>query len=137
MIKIKYVEKSASFPLFTSVSAGFPSPASDYEDKKISLDDYCIQNRAATFFITVAGDSMDGAGIFDGDLVVVDRSLRAKTGDVIVALVDSEFLIKILRRQGKLVYLAPANPEYPPLIIEENTRFEVWGVVTNVIRRLK
>ena len=137
MKSIQYAHKPATFPLFESVAAGFPSPAADYEDKKISLDEYCIHNTAATYFMRVQGDSMRGLGIYDSDLVVVDRSLKAKTGDVVVAVLNDEFTIKTLWIQGRNITLAPANTDFPPIHVEENTRFEIWGVVTNVIHRLR
>lgn len=137
MRKLNYVDKPTSFPLFGSVSAGFPSPAADYAESPLSLDEYCIRNRAATFLLTVEGDSMNGAGIFDGDVVVIDRSVKPQFGDIVVARVENEFLIKHLRKQGTLIFLSPANPAYPPIILEENMSVEVWGPVVSVIRRLK
>lgn len=121
------------FPFFESVSAGFPSPAADYMDTKLDLNELCVQNPSATFFIRVSGDSMQGAGIHDGDILIVDKSLDAKPRDVIVAVVDGEFLVKRLCRQGNMVFLAAENFHYPPILIEENTNFQVWGVVTKVI----
>ena len=120
-------------PFFESVSAGFPSPAADHIDKKLDLNELCIRNPSATFFIRVAGDSMQGAGIHDGDILIVDKSLNPKTRDVIIAVVDGEFLVKRLCRQGNMVFLAAENFHYPPILIEENTSFQVWGVVTKVI----
>ena len=130
------VLKQSAFPLFESVSAGFPSPAADYADKKLDLNDLCIRNPSATFFIRVAGDSMQGAGIYDGDILIVDKSLTAKTRDVIVAVIDGEFLVKRLCRQGNRVFLAAENFHYSPILIEENTDFQVWGVVTKVIHNI-
>ncbi len=123
-------------PFFESVSAGFPSPAADYMDKKLDLNELCIKNPSATFFIRVEGDSMQGVGIFNGDILIVDRSLNAKPRDIIVAVVDGEFLVKRLCRQGKTVFLAAENFGYPPILIEENTNFQVWGVVTKVIHNV-
>lgn len=123
-------------PFFESVSAGFPSPAADYMDKKLDLNELCIQNPSSTFFIRVEGDSMQGAGIFNGDILIVDRSLNAKPRDIIVAVVDGDFLVKRLCRQGKTVFLAAENFGYPPILIEENTHFQVWGVVTKVIHNV-
>ena len=137
MRTVQFAEQPDGWPLFESVAAGFPSPASDFEEKQISLDQYCIQNPSATFFVKVDGDSMTGAGIFPGDIVVVDRSLRARIGDIVVAWVIDGYVVKRLERQGKLIYLASANLQYPPIIIEEGTQFEVWGVVTSVVHRLR
>jgi DNA polymerase V len=123
-------------PFFESVSAGFPSPAADYMDKKFDLNELCIQNPSATFFLRVSGDSMQGAGIFDNDILIVDRSRRAKHRDIIVAVLDAEFLVKRLIRQGQSIFLVAENLAYAPILIAENTQFEVWGVVTKVIHNV-
>jgi len=136
MAKLTRVEKSASFLLFEKVAAGFPSPAADYEGKRISLDELCIKNWSATYFMVVEGDSMKGAGIFDGDLVVIDRSRKAKIGDVIVTFLNGGYTVKYLRKYEGLVYLSPANPDYPPIPIQDLDNFEIWGVVTRVVHAL-
>lgn len=124
-------------PLFDArISAGFPSPATDYQQSSLDLNRYLIKNPAATFFVKVSGDSMIGAGIHDGDLLIVDRSLTAKNGNVIIALVDGELNVKRLRiRRGK-VSLEPENDQFPTKNITDDTDFQVWGVVTNVIHSL-
>ena len=127
----------SSLPIFESVSAGFPSPAEDYLDKKLDLVEYCIKNPAATFFIRVEGDSMKGVGIFDGDIIIVDKSLPAKPLDIIVAVINGEFLVKRLRKQGKQVFLCAENLDYPPLLIEDENDFHVWGIVTMVIHQFR
>jgi DNA polymerase V len=124
-------------PFFESVSAGFPSPAADYMDKKLDLNELCIVNAAATFFIRVVGDSMQNAGIFDNDILIVDRSLTAKHRDIVVAVVESDFVVKRFCRQGKFVVLVAENPIYAPLIIEPDSDFQIWGVVTKVIHLVK
>ncbi len=123
-------------PLFESVTAGFPSPAEDYMDTKLDLNKYCIRNPASTYFVRVEGESMRNAGIFDNDILIVDRSLSAKHNDVIVATVDGEFLVKRFCKQGKTCFLAAENIGYPPIIIDDTTDFGMWGVVTSVIHRL-
>jgi len=126
-----------ALPLFTCpVSAGFPSPAEDYVEGKLDLNQYLIKHPVATFFIRVTGDSMIGSGIHSGDLLIVDRSLEAKNNKVIIAVVDGELLVKRLRIQKKQIMLVADNPEYPTLVIQEEMNFEVWGVVTNVIHPL-
>ncbi len=124
-------------PLFKSgVSAGFPSPAADYEDGKLDLNRHLIKNTAATFFVRVNGDSMIGAGIHTGDLLVVDRSLEPKDKNVVIAVVDGELTVKRIRlRKGKIT-LQPENENYPARQITECVEFEVWGVVTNAIHSL-
>ena len=125
-------------PLFLErVSAGFPSPAADYIEKTLDLNELCIQHPAATFFVRVDGESMIGAGIFPGDVLVVDRSLRAQHGDIIIASLESEMTVKELHLNPPPVYLLPRNPAYQPILIEEGMVLEVFGVVTNVVRSLK
>lgn len=125
-------------PLFLErVSAGFPSPAEDYVEKTLDLNELCIQHPTATFFVRVDGESMIGAGIFPGDVLVVDRSLRAQHGDIIIASLESEMTVKELHLTPPPVYLLPRNPAYQPILIEDGMVLEVFGVVTNVVRSLK
>jgi len=127
-----------NIPLFLErVSAGFPSPAEDYIEKTLDLNELCVQHPAATFFVRVEGESMIGAGIFPGDVLVVDRSLRAQHGDIIIASLESEMTVKELHLNPPPVYLLPRNPAYQPILIEEGMELEVFGVVTNVVRSLK
>ena len=123
-----------SLDLYSSpVSAGFPSPAEDYIEGKLDLNQHLIRHPLATFFVRVSGDSMVGAGIHSGDLLIVDRSLEAREGTVIIAVVNGELLVKRLRFNGSQPCLVAENPEYPELEITEAMDFQVWGVVTNVI----
>ena len=124
-------------PLFlASVSAGFPSPAEDYIEGRLDLNRHLIKHPAATFFVRVAGDSMIGAGIHPGDILVVDRALEPQDSNVVIAVVDGELTVKrISQRHGKL-FLVPDNQAYEPLEILEAMEFEVWGVVTSVIHNL-
>lgn len=124
-------------PLFlASVSAGFPSPAEDYIEGRLDLNRHLIKHPAATFFVRVAGDSMIGAGIHPGDILVVDRALEPQDSNVVIAVIDGELTVKrISQRHGKL-FLVPDNQAYEPLEIVEAMEFEVWGVVTSVIHNL-
>jgi DNA polymerase V len=124
-------------PLFlASVSAGFPSPAEDYIEGRLDLNRHLIKHPAATFFVRVAGDSMIGAGIHPGDILVVDRALEPQDSNVVIAVIDGELTVKrISQRRGKL-FLVPDNQAYEPLEILEEMEFEVWGVVTSVIHNL-
>lgn len=124
-------------PLFlASVSAGFPSPAEDYIEGRLDLNRHLIKHPAATFFVRVAGDSMIGAGIHPGDILVVDRALEPQDSNVVIAVLDGELTVKrISQRHGKL-FLLPDNQAYAPLEILEEMEFEVWGVVTSVIHNL-
>jgi DNA polymerase V len=129
-------------PLFaTRLRAGFPSPADDYLEKKIDLNKYLVEHTAATFLVRIDGDSMTGAGIFPGDIAIVDRSLvatdiKAMHGRIVLAVLDGEFTIKRLCVKGKAVTLVPENDNYQPIAIKEGSAFEVWGVVKHSIRHL-
>lgn len=125
-------------PLFDArIKAGFPSPAESYTERSLDLNRLAVRNPAATYFLRVSGDSMEGAGILDGDLVVVDRSLHAMPGDVVIAEFGGEFTIKHLQyRRGRPV-LVPANPRYPELVCPEGQELVIAGVVRGVFRELR
>ncbi|MEZ4987542.1 MAG: translesion error-prone DNA polymerase V autoproteolytic subunit [Saprospiraceae bacterium] len=118
------------------ISAGFPSPALDFIDLGIDLNEHLIDHPSATFYGRVQGDSMSGAGIHDGDLLVIDKSLQASDGRIAVCFLDGEFTLKRIRvdRAGS-VWLMPENDRYPPIRIEEHQHFQVWGIVTYVIKK--
>ncbi|MHC4655703.1 MAG: LexA family protein [Planctomycetota bacterium] len=118
------------------VPAGFPSPAADYEEDKLDLNEHLIRHPAATFFVRAIGDSMVGAGIHCGDLLVVDRSLEARDRSVVIAAVNGELTVKRIRIRKKKITLEPENESYRVQEINENMEFEVWGVVTSVIHEL-
>ena len=121
-------------PLFTSgVSAGFPSPAEDHIDRKLDLNELLIQHPVATFFVRVAGESMKDAVINHGDILVVDRSLEAVSGKIVIAIVNGELTVKRFIQNNASCQLVAANHDYPPVEITEDTDFSVWGVVTSVI----
>ena len=123
-------------PLFTcGVSAGFPSPADDHIDRKLDLNELLIQHPVATFFVRVAGDSMKEAGINHGDILVVDRSLEAVSGKIVIAIVNGELTVKRFVQSRTSCRLVAANPDYPPVEITDETDFSVWGVVTSVIHQ--
>jgi DNA polymerase V len=131
-------EKRVSYhlPYFLSpVSAGFPSPADDYIESKLDLNDLLIPHPSSTFFTRVKGDSMVNAGIFNGDILVVDRSEQPGDGSVIIAVVDGEITVKRLKKEKGKVWLVPENPDYQSIEIKEETQFEIWGVVAAVIHR--
>ena len=124
-------------PLFESrVPARFPSPAADYEEGRLDLNRYLIRHPAATFFVRAIGDSMIGAGIHCGDLLIVDRSLEPKDKSVVIAAIDGELTVKRIRIEKKKVTLEPENESYSVRQITEDADFQVWGVVTNVIHAL-
>lgn len=119
------------------VKAGFPSPAADYAEQSLDFNDLLVHRRASTFCLRVSGDSMEGAGILPGDLVVVDRSLQANHRDVVVAAVDGEFTLKRLMLEEEKVVLHPENPWYPDIELDRRNELEIFGVVTAVVRQLK
>tara|TARA_E500000178_G_scaffold346596_1_gene398462 strand:+ start:457 stop:900 length:444 start_codon:yes stop_codon:yes gene_type:complete len=118
------------------VAAGFPSPADDYVEVGIDLNDQLIRHPTSTFFLRVSGDSMTGAGIHDGDLLVVDRSLDPRPGRVVVAVLDGGFTLKRLARHRGRLRLEAANPDYPPLELEGCGDMQIWGVAIHVIHPL-
>ena len=125
-------------PLFLSrVPAGFPSPADDYIEGALDLNEHLIAHREATFFMRVQGHSMIGAGIHDGDLLVVDRSLEAGHGDIVVAVIDCELTIKRLSKRGGRVRLLAEHPGFAPIEFRDGQELTVWGVVTSIVRRIR
>ncbi len=123
-------------PLYLGgVSAGFPSPAEDYTERKLDLNELLIKNQAATFFVRVDGDSMIGAGIHHDDILVVDRSLQAANGDIVIAILDGELTVKRLVKNSRSGRLVAENPDYPSIDITEENGCEIWGVVTSVVHQ--
>ena len=116
------------------VPAGFPSPAQDEIEGRIDLNHHLIHHPAATFFVRVAGDSMTGAGIQDGDLLIVDRAAEVTSGCIVVARLHDEFTLERVRKDGSRVFLLPENDRYPPIEVTEGSDFEVWGRVTGSVR---
>ncbi|WP_321966970.1 LexA family protein [Burkholderia cepacia] len=119
------------------VPAGFPSPAQDHAVKRIDLNEALIRHPLATFFVTVRGPSMRDAGIDDGDRLLVDRAVRPRHGDVVVAIVDGELTVKRLYQRGGVVKLVAANPTYPEIRLREGQEVEVWGVAMHCIKALR
>jgi DNA polymerase V len=130
-------EREHALPLYASgVSAGFPSPADDYLEGVLDLNAHLVREPSATFFVRARGDSMIGAGIHDGDLLVVDRSAEASHGKVVIVSVNGELTVKRLERKKGKSWLLPENPNYPPIALNEEDENHLWGVVTNVIHSL-
>lgn len=124
-------------PLFTEqVAAGFPSPADDYLEGNLDLNKFLVKHPVATFFVRVSGDSMIGAGIHSGDILIVDRALEATDKKVVIAVVDGELTVKRLVRKNGSLYLMPENDSYSPIGIKGETDIEIWGVVTCVLHGL-
>jgi DNA polymerase V len=130
--------KRLRLPLFLSrISAGFPSPADDYVEGTLSLDGHFVQRPEATFFLRVRGDSMVGAGIHDGDLLIVDKSLEPRHGSIVIAEVHGELTVKKLHRKNGEIALLAENPAYRPIPINEESQLVIWGVVTEVVHTLR
>ena len=121
-------------PFFSSrIPAGFPSPAQDHLEAQLSLDELLNIRAPHTYLVRASGDSMTGAGIHDGDLLVVDRSLEPRNGKVVVAVINDELTVKRLERSAGRIRLLPENPDFKPIEVPEGASFFIWGVVTNVI----
>jgi DNA polymerase V len=118
------------------ISAGFPSPADDFKQQRISLDKELIKNKEATFFARVSGQSMVGAGLDDNDLLVVDKSLEPEHNKIAVCFIDGEFTVKRLKVEADGIWLQPENPDYEPIKITEENNFVIWGIVTSVIKKV-
>lgn len=119
------------------IRAGFPSPAQDYLESGIDLNKELVKNPSSTFFGRVSGDSMDGAGIEDGDLIVIDKSISASEGDIAVCFVDGEFTLKRIHIENDFVWLVPENPKYRRIKVTPDQNFMVWGVVTYSIKDVR
>ena len=120
----------------SAVCVGFPSPAANYVEEPLDLNEYLVKHPSATFFVRVSGDAMVEAGIHSGDILIVDRSLKSANNKVVVAVVNGQFMVRRMRTiQGKL-RLAPENDNYRPIDVNEGTDVEIWGVATTVIHPL-
>lgn len=125
-------------PVFLSgVQAGFPSPADDYIENQLNINELVVQHPAATFFVKVEGESMKDANIHSGDILVVDRSLEGSNGKIVVAIINGEFTVKRLSKSASGTFLVPENPKYSSIKIGPDTDFQIWGVVTYVIHKTR
>ena len=121
--------------LLNRIPAGFPSPADEYAETALDLNTYLIRNKTATFFFRVIGDSMTGANIHDGDLLVVDRSIEPKHGHIVLAVINNEYTVKRLYSLNGVIELHAENPAYAPIRFQEHDELQVWGVVTGAVSR--
>jgi DNA polymerase V len=127
----------SKIPMFTeSVAAGFPSPATDYCESRLDLNDLCVKHPAATYFVRAQGDSMIDAGIFPGDVLVVDRSITARHGDIVIVALNGELTVKRLETKPTK-RLVPMNNKYAPIEIPEDTDIEIFGVATTAVHSLR
>lgn len=118
-----------------TTQCGFPSPAEDHARKRIDLNDILIHQADATFYMRVRGESMRDAGISDGDHVIVDRSLTPRHGDIVIAVIDTEFTVKTLLKQRGTIRLASANPTFPDIVLRDGQELVIWGVVTWTLKQ--
>ncbi len=131
-------EQVLPLPLFGNrVKAGFPSPAEDYIEDRLDLNEHLIQHPGATFFVRVSGESMIEAGIQDGDTLVVDKSLDARDNDIVIAALDGEFTVKRLVYRDSHPWLIPCNPEYSEIKLTDDIDTVIWGVVTSVVHKFR
>ena len=135
-LKPKKVNSTGQWLVEQGISAGFPSPADDFKEIRISLDKELVRNKDATFYARVSGESMIGAGLDDGDLLVIDRSLSPENGKIAVCLVDGEFTVKRIKKEKNKLYLMPENKKYKPIELKEENELIIWGVVEYVIKKL-
>ena len=127
----------SAVPLFASpVSAGFPSPAEDFVDLSLDLNTYLVKHPAATFYVRVKGASMQGAGINEGDILIVDRALEPRDGCIVIGVINGEFIVKRIRTIDGELFLVPENPSFKPLKITDEHDFQVWGLVSYVIHKV-
>ena len=135
MLRFVDTPSNLELPLFSAkVPAGFPSPADDHIEGKLDLNEHLVRRPAATFFVRASGESMRGAGIFDGDLLIIDRGVSPQPDDIVIAILQGELTVKRLKKVVGKWHLAAENSAYPTLPIGEGD-CEVWGVVTHSIRR--
>ena len=134
--KPKRGDKLGQWLLENSISAGFPSPADDFKELRISLDNELVRNKESTFYARVSGDSMENAGLSDGDLIIIDRALDPLKNKIAVCFLDGEFTVKrIIEKESKL-YLKPENKDYSEIEIKDDNQLIIWGIVTYVIKKL-
>jgi DNA polymerase V len=129
---IENTKEVSYFP--SGIKAGFPSPAADFDESKISLDLVLVKNHEATFYAKASGNSMTGAGIDDGDIMIIDRSLEPQNNKIAVCCIDGEFTVKRITIKKEGIYLMPENESFKPLKITEENELIIWGIVTYVIK---
>ena len=129
-------QKKSLYLAQEKISAGFPSPADDFKELRISIDQEVVRNEDATFYARVSGESMQGAGLDDGDLLVIDRSMEPKNGKIAVCCIDGEFTVKRLKVVEDGVFLIPENPKYQPIKVTEENELIIWGIVTYVVKKV-
>ncbi len=135
-LKPKHENSLGQWLVKEGISAGFPSPADDFREVRISLDKELVKNSESTFYARVNGSSMEGAGISDGDLLVIDKSLAAENNKIAVCFIDGEFTVKRIIKKNNKLYLKPENKNYKTIEINQENNLIIWGIVTYVVKRL-
>ena len=135
-LKPKEGNSTGQWLIEQGISAGFPSPADDFKEIRISLDNELVKNPEATFYARVSGDSMIGAGLEDGDLLVIDRSLNPENGKIGICMIDGEFTVKRIKKTGGKLYLLAENKKYKTIEIRKENELIIWGIVAYVIKKL-
>lgn len=134
---IPNTESNLEMPYISSgIKAGFPSPAADFDGSRISIDQIVVKNATATFYAKANGNSMTGAGIDDGDILVIDKSIEPQDGKIAVCFIDGEFTVKRIKVQENSLLLLPENKLFEPIEITEENNFIIWGIVTFVVKKL-
>lgn len=136
LFKPEILKNSGAAFFDTGISAGFPSPVDDFSEHRLSLDHTLVKNKETTFFARVSGQSMIGAGLNDNDLLVIDRSLEPTHNKIAVCFLDGEFTVKRLKVNAEGIWLQPENTDYPIIKITNQNDFVIWGIVTNVIKKV-
>lgn len=130
-------DKNLEMPfILGGIKAGFPSPAADFDETRISIDQIVVKHKEATFYAKANGNSMIGAGIDDGDILVIDRSLEPRDGKIAVCFIDGEFTVKRIKVESDCVYLMAENSKYQPIKVTEENELIIWGIVTYVVKSL-
>ncbi len=130
--------KETLLPLFSAkISAGFPSPAEDFIEQRLDLNKYLIKNPSSTFLVKVNGESMKNAGILNGDILIVDRSINPTDKTIILCVLNGEFTVKRISKRGEKLFLIPENDQFKPIEIVDGMDFRVWGVVVFAIHKMK
>lgn len=150
-MKVIDLKKAGSIEIFTPdfgtdmplqlasgfVPAGFPSPAADFEENSLDLNSYLVKHKSSTFYAKVKGDSMKDAGIHDGDLLVVDRSLEPANRDIALCYIDGEYTVKRIIFEGEVIWLTPENEKYEPIRVDKENELIIWGIVISVVKKFK
>ena len=135
-LKLKEGNSTGQWLVEQGISAGFPSPADDFKEVRISLDKELVKNKESTFYARVSGDSMLNAGLSDGDLIIIDRSLNPENGKIAVCFLDGEFTVKRIKKEKDKLYLIPENMKYKQIEIQEDNELIIWGIVEYVIKKV-